>query len=110
MLTTSFPAGPLPPLIVQHYPLQITIADGEAAAYYRTRTTGLVADPRSLQPSGDGDGGGQGVPARRTWSGLGGFPGKAMLSKFAAPARTHLLDLYKSKVARPGCCQLVHRG
>jgi FMN reductase (NADPH) len=74
---------------------QIALADDEAAAYYAARPTGLVADPRSLSA-------GRTAPdpdARRTWSGLGGFPGKAMLSKFAQPARTHLLDLYASKGA-----------
>eukprot|EP01051_Picozoa_sp_SAG22_P008425 SAG22_NODE_639_length_8255_cov_13.659882_12_plen_90_part_00 len=37
--------------------------------------------------------------AKRTWSGLGGFPGKAMLSKFGNPARTHLVELFASKGA-----------
>ena len=36
---------------------------------------------------------------RRTWSGLNGYAGKAMLSKFAVPLRSHLLDLYVSKGA-----------
>jgi FMN reductase (NADPH) len=73
---------------------QIALADDEAAAYYTDRPTGLVGDPRLLAdlPASD-------PAARRTWSGLGGFPGKAMLSKFGSPARTHLLDLYTSKGA-----------
>jgi FMN reductase (NADPH) len=73
---------------------QIALADDEAAAYYKDRPTGLVGDPRSVAGRSASD------PAvRRTWSGLGGFPGKAMLSKFGSPARTHLLDLYASKGA-----------
>ena len=79
---------------------QIAAADDTAAAYYDSRPTGLVADPRSASatPGGPGDVGAH-PTARRTWSGLGGFPGKAMLSKFEMPARTHLLELYASKGA-----------
>lgn len=74
---------------------QIALADEEAAAYYADRPTGLVGDPRSpLSGTPESD-----SALRRTWSGLGGFPGKAMLSKFGSPARTHLLELYASKGA-----------
>ena len=74
---------------------QIALADDDAATYYKDRPTGRVGDPRSL-----GSDGLEPDPAvRRTWSGLGGFPGKAMLSKFGLPARTHLLELYSAKGA-----------
>lgn len=73
---------------------QIALADDEAAAYYKDRPTGLVGDPRTLESRGTASN-----PVRRTWSGLGGFAGKAMLSKFGQPARTHLLELFSSKGA-----------
>ena len=62
---------------------QIALADDEAGSYYADRPTGLVGDPRSVAGRPPSDPG-----VRRTWSGLGGFPGKAMLSKFGSPART----------------------